>query len=43
MLRLKQAAGTLQVQDLEDIDKWLSERKPPEQVIREDEASGKEG
>jgi outer membrane protein len=43
VLRLKQAAGTLQVQDLEDIDKWLSERKPPEQVIREDEASGKEG
>jgi outer membrane protein len=43
VLRLKQAAGTLQVQDLEDIDKWLSERKPPEQVIREDEAKGQEG
>lgn len=43
VLRLKQAAGTLQVQDLEDIDKWLSERKPPEEVIREDEAKGLEG
>jgi outer membrane protein len=43
VLRLKQAAGTLQVQDLEDVDKWLSERKPPEQVIREDDARGQEG
>ncbi|MDH4048015.1 MAG: TolC family outer membrane protein [Gammaproteobacteria bacterium] len=38
VLRLKQAAGMLQVQDLEDIDKWLSERKPPEQAIREETA-----
>ena len=38
VLRLKQAAGTLQVQDLEEIDKWLTARKPPEQVIAEEEA-----
>jgi len=31
-LRLKQAAGTLQVQDLEKIDKWLSDRPSPGQV-----------
>ena len=37
-LRLKQAAGTLQVQDLEEIDKWLVERKPPEEVIAEEAA-----
>lgn len=37
-LRLKQAAGTLQVQDLEEIDQWLVDRKPPEQVIAEDAA-----
>jgi outer membrane protein len=36
VLRLQQAAGILQVQDLENIDKWLSERKPPEQVIQEE-------
>jgi outer membrane protein len=36
VLRLKQAAGMLQVQDLEDVDRWLNERKPPEQVIREE-------
>jgi outer membrane protein len=38
VLRLKLAAGTLKVQDLEQIDRWLRERKPPEEVIREDEA-----
>ena len=38
MLRLKQAAGTLKVQDLEQIDRWLKERKPPEEAIAEDEA-----
>ena len=38
VLRLKQAAGTLQVQDLEEIDQFLIERKPPEQVIAEEEA-----
>jgi outer membrane protein len=31
-LRLKQAAGTLQVQDLEKIDAWLSDRPSPGQV-----------
>ena len=36
VLRLKQAAGTLQVQDLEQIDMWLSERKTPEQVFAEE-------
>ncbi len=38
-LRLKQAAGTLEVQDLERIDRWLSERKPPEQAIAEEAAA----
>ena len=38
-LRLKQAAGTLQVQDLEEIDRWLTERKTPEEKIREEEAA----
>ncbi|MGH8224484.1 MAG: TolC family outer membrane protein [Woeseiaceae bacterium] len=37
VLQLKQAAGALQVQDLEDIDRHLTDRKPPEQVIREEE------
>ena len=40
-LRLKQAAGSLQVQDLEEIDQWLAERKTPEEAIAEEEA--KEG
>lgn len=31
-LRLKQAAGTLQVQDLELIDKWLHDRPTPEEA-----------
>ena len=39
-LRLKQAAGTLEVQDLELIDRWLTERKPPEQAIAEEAAAG---
>jgi outer membrane protein len=39
VLRLKQAAGTLKVQDLEQIDKWLKERRPPEEVIAAEEAS----
>ncbi len=42
-LRLKQAAGTLAVQDLEIIDRWLSERKPPEQAIAEEEAAAADG
>ena len=31
-LRLKQAAGTLQVQDLEQIDQWLRDRPTPEEA-----------
>ncbi len=31
-LRLKQAAGTLQVQDLEQIDRWLEDRPTPEEA-----------
>ncbi|NIA28197.1 MAG: TolC family protein, partial [Desulfobulbaceae bacterium] len=33
VLRLKQAAGNLQIQDLEEIDQWLKERKTPEDVF----------
>lgn len=36
VLRLKQAAGTLKVEDLEQIDQWLQERKPPEDVVPEE-------
>jgi len=39
VLQLKQAAGTLQIQDLEDIDRWLRERKSPEQSIAEETAA----
>ncbi|HEX2138635.1 MAG TPA: TolC family outer membrane protein [Woeseiaceae bacterium] len=39
VLRLKQAAGTLKVQDLEQIDRWLTEREAPEADIIE-EAEG---
>jgi len=39
VLALKLAAGTLQVQDLEQIDRFLSERRPPEEVIAEEEES----
>jgi len=38
VLRLKQAAGTLQVQDLEEIDQFLTDRKTPEQAFAEEEA-----
>lgn len=41
-LRLKQAAGALQVQDLEEIDHWLTDRKTPEQVIAEEQAAATE-
>ncbi len=37
VLRLKLAAGTLEVQDLEQIDQFLSDRRPPEEVIAEEE------
>ena len=39
VLRLKLAAGTLQIQDLEEIDRHLVERRPPEEVIAEQEAA----
>ena len=34
-MRLRQAAGNLQVQDLERLDQWLSPRMSPEQEFRE--------
>ncbi len=37
VLSLKLAAGSLQIQDLEEIDKFLAERRPPEEVIAEEE------
>ena len=37
VLRLKQAAGTLQIQDLEQIDRWLEDRTPPEKAMAEEE------
>ncbi|HEX7718864.1 MAG TPA: TolC family outer membrane protein [Woeseiaceae bacterium] len=33
VLRLKQAAGSLQIQDLEQIDRWLTEREPAERTL----------
>ncbi len=39
VLRLKLAAGSLRVQDLEEIDRNLFERRPPEEVIAEEEAA----
>lgn len=38
-MRLRQATGTLRVEDLEGLDRWLADRKPPEQVIAEEEAA----
>ena len=38
VLLLKQAAGSLQVQDLEEIDRWLVDRRRPEDVIADEEA-----
>jgi outer membrane protein len=37
VLRLKQAAGNLQIQDLENIDRWLTDRPTPEQAIAKEE------
>ncbi len=37
VLRLKQAAGSLQIQDLEEIDQWLEVRKTPEEAFAEEE------
>lgn len=42
-LLLKQAAGMLQIQDLEKIDQWLTERATPEQTIAEEEAAAASG
>lgn len=42
VLRLKLAAGTLEIQDLEQIDRFLSERRPPEEIIAEEEATENE-
>ncbi|MCH8059592.1 MAG: TolC family outer membrane protein [Proteobacteria bacterium] len=39
VLALKQAAGNLQIQDLENVDQWLKERPTPEQAIAEEEAA----
>ena len=39
VLRLKLAAGSLRIQDLEEIDRHLIARRPPEEVIAEDEAA----
>ena len=39
-LRLKQAAGTLQVQDLEEIDRWLEQRQTPEEQFAEEASAG---
>jgi hypothetical protein len=35
-MRLKQAAGTLQVQDLENLEPFLVVRKPPEDQFAEE-------
>ncbi len=39
MMRLKEAAGNLQVQDLERLDRWLKARKTPEQQFAEEAAA----
>ncbi len=38
VLQLKQAAGNLQIQDLEEIDQWLEARKTPEESFAEEAA-----
>jgi len=42
VLLLKQAAGTLRIQDLEEIDGWLEERARPEETISDQEEFGAE-
>ncbi len=37
VLLLKQAAGSLQIQDLEQVDRWLEDRVPPEKAMAEEE------
>jgi outer membrane protein len=39
VLRLKQAAGSLQIQDLEEIDQWLKERPTPEEAFAAEAAA----
>jgi len=39
VLRLKQASGTLEIQDLEKIDQWLTERPTPEEAIAAEAAA----
>jgi outer membrane protein len=41
-LRLKQAAGSLQIQDLEEIDRWLTERPTPEELFAAEAAAATE-
>ncbi|MDH3546742.1 MAG: TolC family outer membrane protein [Gammaproteobacteria bacterium] len=43
VLRLKQAAGNLQIQDLEEIDRWLTDRPPPEAAIAAEAAEESSG
>jgi outer membrane protein len=38
-MRLKQAAGTLQVQDLEVLEQYFEDRKSPEEQFAEEEAA----
>lgn len=42
-LLLKQAAGSLRIQDLEEIDSWLRERRPPEEIIAEEDREAAAG
>jgi outer membrane protein len=42
VLRLKQAAGTLQIRDLEEIDQWLKDRPTPEEAFAAEEAAAAE-
>jgi len=39
---VKQAAGNLQIEDLEEIDKWLKDRPTPEQAFAEETAENSE-
>jgi outer membrane protein len=39
LMRLKEAAGTLQVQDLEALEPYLEDRKSPEEQFAEEAAS----
>jgi outer membrane protein len=42
VLNLKQAAGNLQIEDLEDIDKWLKDRPTPEQAFAREASENSE-